>query len=98
MEVIGGVSHRADASTGMFAVQPLTQPVPSVIIYRLVGSTDRAQGEVISPAAQGSIQFLNHRVHRLPLETPLSHLADFLADGADSLFRGARADKGSSRA
>src|ERR1044071_3856127 len=70
--------------------------MPSVIIHRLVGSADRSKAKIIAPAAQGSVHFLNHRLLRLPLETPLSHLAEFLADGADSLFRGACADKGSS--
>src|SRR5579862_5948974 len=96
MEVIGGVSLGANASTGMFAVQPLSQPMPSVIIHRLVSSADRSKAKIIAPAAQGSVHFLNHRLHRFPLGAPLSHMAEFLADGADPLFRRARADKGSS--
>src|SRR5258708_31882552 len=74
------------ASTAVFTVQPLTQPMSSVVIHRSVGSADRAQGKIITPAAQGPIQVFNHLLHRFTIRLPLGHSADFLADGANSLL------------
>jgi len=88
------VAHRIHAPTPLFAIQPLTQPMPGVVVHRPVSSADRAEAKVVAPATQGSIEVFDHCLDRLPVEGRLGHQADRLAEGADSLARGARADKG----
>ena len=63
MQIYRGLTYRMHAATPMFAVQPLTQPVSSVIVHRSIGSADRAKAEIIASAAQGSIQVFHHLFH-----------------------------------
>src|SRR6266540_5282691 len=50
VEVQGSLSDRMGALTPVFSVQPLTQPMSSVVVHRSVGSADRAKAKIIAPA------------------------------------------------
>src|SRR5206468_1060266 len=86
MQVGRRMAHWMGASTPVFAVQPLTQPMSSMVVHRPVHSADRAEAEIIAPAAQGSIEFSNHPPDWLPIGVPPGHLAEFLTDGAHLLL------------
>src|SRR6266542_3648111 len=50
VEVQGSLADRMGALTPVFSVQPLTQPMSSVVVHRSVGSADRAKAKIIAPA------------------------------------------------
>ncbi len=83
-------------------LDPYSTPTPtptqdsSMVVHDSIGLADRAQAKIIPPAAQGSIEFLNQHLDRFPIGFPSSPLADFLADGADSLGGRSPAHKGPS--
>lgn len=87
MEIHRCLSHWLDSPTEMLSVQPLTQPMSSVVIHGPIRSADRAKAKVIAPTAQGSIQVFNQDRNRLPIGRPLGHLADGLADRSHSFGR-----------
>jgi len=62
MQIHRGVSHGAGATTQVFAVQPLTQPMPGVVIHHPIRSADRAKAKIVAPAAQGPIEFFHYRI------------------------------------
>src|SRR5216684_6926585 len=95
MQISRRMTHWMSAPTPVFAAQPLTQPMPGVVVHRPRGSADRAEAEVITPAAQGAIDFPNHHSDGLPVGLPLGHVAEFLTDGVDSLSRRSCPNKGS---
>jgi hypothetical protein len=69
----------------VFAVQPLTQPMPGMVIHHPIRSADRAKAKIVAPAAQGPIEFFHYRFDGLPIGVPLCHQAEFVAEDADSL-------------
>src|SRR6266498_2603404 len=50
VEVQGSLADRMGALTPVFSVQPLTQPMSSVVVHGSVGSADRAKAKIIAPA------------------------------------------------
>src|SRR6266516_928672 len=95
MQISRTMAHRVCTAALVFAVQPLTQPLSSMVVHRPIDSADRAEAEVIAPTAQGAIDFSNHHTDRLPVGIPLGHLAEFLTDGVNSLSRRSCPDEGS---
>jgi len=70
----------AVASTQMFAVQPLSQPLSGVVVHRPITTADCAEAKVIAPASEFPIQRPYHFFHCLMVVLPAGHFADFLTD------------------
>ena len=85
MQVRWCVPYGASAATQVFAVQPLAQPMPGVVIHHPIRSADRTKAKIIAPAPQGAVHFFNHCLHGLPIGVPLRHQAELVTEGLDSL-------------
>jgi hypothetical protein len=96
MEIHRGLPNRPDSATAVFSIQSLTQPVSGVVVHSPVRPADRAEAEIIAPAAQGSIQVFNHHPSRLSIGIPPGHLADGLAESTHLFVGRPCADEGPS--
>src|ERR1035437_1635466 len=83
------------ASPPVLPVQPLAQPMSSMVVHRPIGPADRAKAKIVAPAAQGAIELPNFHPDGLPIGVPSSHLAEFLTEGAYPLSRRPRPNEGS---
>ncbi len=71
----------------MLPVQPLTKPVPGVVVHDRIGSTDRAEAKVIAPAPQPRVEFGYLCFHWHPVAVSVGKRTDLFAEGRDTLFR-----------